>query len=314
MSKKSVLALSSACHLHSIYYPGSIFTPTSPPHSPPLGNGKSYHHPRERAASQRQYATTRDQGSPSAASNELPWPEMSTSSATPTPYQIFQLHKTEPYSKRRFYDLVKLYHPDRHGHCCDIPNIDCLSRDVKMKRYRLVVAANDILSDPTRRRAYDLSGSGWSGHPDLGGTAYNSDQATRPRWSGFHDNDSPAANATWEDWEKWYQRHSRDAQTPVYTSNGGFITLVAFVVVFSAFSQASRVDEHQQFFADRVELVHNDCSKNIQQRKTDTRELSGTEQAILRFMRSREQGGIPAGCGTQEPDGSDQEGYLPPER
>ncbi|KAL8656621.1 MAG: hypothetical protein Q9210_000159 [Variospora velana] len=160
-----------------------------------------------------------------------------------------------------------------------------------MKRYRLVVAANDILSDPSRRRAYDLFGAGWSTHPDNGGSACSSDHTTRQRWSGFHDNNSPAGNATWEDWEKWHQRNSRGAQAPVYTSNGGFVSLVAFVVALSAMSQASRVDEHQQYFADRIELVHNDCHENIQRRKDGTKELSSADLAILRFMRSREQGG-----------------------
>lgn len=174
-----------------------------------------------------------------------------------------------------------------------------------MKRYRLVVAANNILSDPSRRRAYDQYGAGWNCHPDIGGPASSSNQATRQRWSGFHDNESPAANATWEDWERWYQRHSKDAQAPVYTSNGGFLTLVAFVAVLSAFSQASRVDDHQQFFADRVEIVHNNCSNNIQKRKDDTRELSSTEHAILRFMKSRELGGVPARYDIPEPDNFD---------
>ncbi|KAL8970473.1 MAG: hypothetical protein Q9197_003784 [Variospora fuerteventurae] len=159
-----------------------------------------------------------------------------------------------------------------------------------MKRYRLVVAANDILSDPSRRRAYDLFGAGWSTHPDNGGSACGSDDTTRQRWSGFHDNNSPAGNATWEDWEKWHQRNSGGAQDPVYTSNGGFVSLVAFVVALSAMSQASRVDEHQQYFADRIQLVHNDCHQNIQRRKDGTKELSNADLAILRFMRSREQG------------------------
>ncbi|KAL8757865.1 MAG: hypothetical protein Q9184_004106 [Pyrenodesmia sp. 2 TL-2023] len=238
---------------------------------------------------------------------------MSTPSAVPTPYQIFQLGEKAPYSKRRFYELVKLYHPDRHGHCCNVPHVDGLSTDAKMQRYRLVVAANDILSDPSRRRAYDDSGAGWSNHPDVRRSSSTWDPSIRQRWSGFDDNDSPARNATWEDWEKWYERNSKPAQAPVYTSNEGFIALVAFVVAISALGQASRVDEHQQYFADRIELVHNDCHQNIQRRKDETKELSNSDLAILRFMRSREHGGIPAEYGVSHPEDFDQEGLLPPE-
>ncbi|KAL8739238.1 MAG: hypothetical protein Q9181_000129 [Wetmoreana brouardii] len=215
---------------------------------------------------------------------------MPTPSAVPTPYQIFRLEKTAPYSKRRFYELVKLYHPDRHGHCCNIPHIDCLSPAAKMKRYRLVVAANDILSDPARRRAYDHSQAGWSDHPDIRGPAHGSDSRMKTRWSGFHDNGSAAKNATWEDWEKWYRRDEKAAQTPVYFSNGGFVFLVAFVAAASAIGQASRVGEHKDRFAERAELVHKECNSNLQQRKNETRELSDNDQAFLRLARRREQG------------------------
>lgn len=315
MSRKVNITLSTCCHTQTANYHTSIFTSACRPPHPPSKRSRSNHYRYQtQAAPRRQYATTQAHATSSSAAGDFPWPEVSTPSAIPTPYQIFQLQEKAPYSKRRFYELVKLYHPDRHAHSCHVPHVDCLSSDAKMKRYRLVVAANDILSDPSRRRAYDLFGAGWSTHPDNGGSARNSDHPTRQRWSGFHDNNSPAGNATWEDWEKWYQRNSRGAQGPVYTSNGGFVSLVAFVVALSAMSQASRVDEHQQYFADRIELVHNDCHENIKRRKNGTKELSDADLAILRFMRSREQGGIPAGCGVSHPDDFKQEGLVSTER
>ena len=81
----------------------------------------------------------------------------------PTPYQIFGQKKDSPYSKRKFYELVKLYHPDRHdyGSSGNLP-----SYTTKLERYRLIVAANDILSNPVKRAAYDRYGSGWNGQPD----------------------------------------------------------------------------------------------------------------------------------------------------
>ncbi|KAL8830830.1 MAG: hypothetical protein Q9170_005557 [Blastenia crenularia] len=313
MSKKSLLVFASSCQFQNILHPSSIIPTTQSSHPP--RNGKSYGHRRKPRIQVpcRFYATAKDEQPHASMFDDIAWPEVSTPSAIPTPYEIFQLHKTAPYSKRRFYHLVKLYHPDRHGHYCNNPDVDLLSQDAKMKRYRLVVAANDILSDPSRRKAYDLHGAGWSGHPDVGGSASNADPAMKKKWSGFHDNGSPAGNATWEDWEEWYQRNSKGAQTPVYTSNAGFITLVAFVAVLSALSQGSRLDDHQQVFANRIELVHNDCSKNIQCRRNETMELSNMEQAILRFMRSREQGGMPARYSISDPDDFDREGLLPPD-
>lgn len=311
MSRKSIIAFPSCCQFQSICFPNAILIPAGQSYHSPSRKPDCYRHLPKRGASRRQYAT---HDTPSSAFSEPTWPEMPTPSAVPTPYQIFQLKEKAPYSKRRFYELVKLYHPDRHGQCYHVPGIDSLSQDTKMKRYRLVVAANNILSDPARRTAYDHFGAGWNSHPDIGGATSSSNPNMRQRWSGFHDNNSPARNATWEDWERWYERNSKDAQAPVYTSNGGFISLVAFVVALSAMSQASRVDEHQQYFADRIELVHNDSHTYIQRRKDETKELSNADLAILRFMRSREQGGIPAGCGVPHPDDLNQEGLFPSER
>ncbi|KAI4245729.1 MAG: hypothetical protein L6R40_002257 [Gallowayella cf. fulva] len=236
---------------------------------------------------------------------------MAIASVHPTPYEIFQLQKAAPYSKRRFYQLVKLYHPDRHGHCCNIPDIDGLSHDIKMKRYRLVVAANDILSDPSRRRAYDLWGAGWNSHADIGGAAYNRDPSTKTRWSGYHDKNSPAHNATWEDWEKWYRRDMADHQSPVYCSNGEFVSFVAFVVFLSAIWQASRVDGHQKRFNEQVELIHNDASKDLHQRRTDTRGLSSNDKAILRFVRARDANGTPTLPEVPDPENLNGEDHLP---
>ena len=305
MSKKYLLALSSCPNLQKVCY-------THP--SSPLPYQRSFSYTssnldRQNSRAKRHKPTNAQaHESSSPADNLFPWPEMPASSTIPTPYQIFQLQKTAPYSKGRFYELVKLYHPDRHGHCCNVPDIDGLSHDVKMKRYRLVVAANNILSDPSRRRAYDLWGAGWSTHSDVGDTL---DSNMRPRWSGFQHNGSPANNATWEDWEKWYRRGTPDHRGPVYCSNGEFISFVALVVMLSAIWQASRVDGHQKRFNEQVELIHNDASKNIHERRNQTRELSN-DKAILRFVRAREQSGIPTISGIPGSEDFNKQDYIPP--
>ncbi|KAL8973350.1 MAG: hypothetical protein Q9183_000043 [Haloplaca sp. 2 TL-2023] len=257
-------------------------------------------------AQHREYATVGDGNGPRSDDNLLPWPESMSASAPPTPYQIFQMEKTALYSKRRFYELVKLYHPDRHAHFCNNPHIDRLSPDTKMKRYRLVVAANDILSDPSRRRAYDQREAGWSSHSDVGGPAHSWDSRTKARWSGFHDNGSAARNATWEDWEEWYRKDTKPPQTPVYFSNGGFVFLVAFVTAASAVGQASRVDEHKTRFDERAELVHMECNKNLQQRRNETRELSDKDQTALRLAQWRS-GRVGIGSGLHQEDLTEHE-------
>lgn len=131
--------------------------------------------------------------------NGIRWPEINKSQGIPTPYQIFNQRKGSPYSKRRFYELVKMYHPDMHDHESSNPD---LSSATKTERYRLVVAANDILSDPVRRGAYDTYGAGWNGQPDV---ARSRDSQYQPGpWGnanarGWGDSaQGPSQNATWE--------------------------------------------------------------------------------------------------------------------
>ncbi|KAI4273984.1 MAG: hypothetical protein LQ337_004251 [Flavoplaca oasis] len=301
MSRKYLLSLSSLPNFHNLCHPQ--------PYQWPIGHNASDCILQNAGPKRQKHTTTRTDEASVIEDGDPPWPEMPTSSINPTPYQIFHLNKAAPYKKGRFYELVKLYHPDRHVHCCNIPHVDGLPYDIKMKRYRLIVAANDILSNPTKRRAYDLWGAGWSNHTDVGEASHTQDPSMKTRWSGFHDNGSPATNATWEDWEKWYRRGTPDHQPPVYCSNGEFISFVAFVVLLSAIWQASRVDGHQKRFNEQVELVHNDASRNIYQRRSETRGLSN-DKAILRLLRAREQNGIRSL--SESPESESEQDYLPP--
>lgn len=62
-----------------------------------------------------------------------------------------------PYSKSRFYSLVKLYHPDSAAS----PASNNIPKEERLARYRLIVDAHLILSDDLKRSAYDQYGLGW---------------------------------------------------------------------------------------------------------------------------------------------------------
>ncbi|KAI0121789.1 hypothetical protein F4814DRAFT_406579 [Daldinia grandis] len=222
------------------------------------------------------YATASDGPEKSAASvNEHAWPE----SLHPTPYEIFDQQKNTPYSKTKFYELVKLYHPDRHHH---MP-AHRLSHSARLERYRLVVAANQILSDPSKRRAYDLYGAGWSGMRSMENLYRSTDRS----WRDVPGN--PSMNATWEDWEQWYnERDGKKAkQGPVYMSNQLFAAVLCIFVVIGSVGQARRANSNTTNFVEMREQSHGTISHDMRQRQTEQATLNRHER-VESFLRQRE--------------------------
>lgn len=208
------------------------------------------------------------------------------------PYAILEQPRAGPYNKRRFYELVMVYHPDRwiHGEYHGIP------KATRVERYRLILAANAILSDPVKRRAYDEHGVGWT----LGGShavsARNHPQpqaaTRRPRTSSM--------NAAWEDWETWhnegynttegcnYGGQTRGGQQRVvFMCNRRFVLTLLFLattgsclMLLAAWTRAKTASDHQLQIHERLldELCDNMGSSEVR--------LSRQERIDL-FLRRR---------------------------
>ncbi|TAQ89842.1 hypothetical protein B7494_g1803 [Chlorociboria aeruginascens] len=217
------------------------------------------------------------------------WPEVTSVNAIPTPYQIFNQKKGSPYSKQKFYELVKIYHPDRHYH--DVLNRN-LSYSTKLERYRLIIAANNILSDPVKRGAYDRYGAGWNGQPDVTQPESSSEPSQNGGrgWAGGPN--GPSQNATWEDWEKWYQRDASGPQEPTFVSNSTFVTLIVILAAIGGLGQASRLSNYSLNFIERTDALHHRMSKELKQRRRQTTiALGSKEERIQRFLKQRDQAG-----------------------
>lgn len=233
--------------------------------------------------SSRSYATVRDEPRRSDDDPVSPtWPK----SKNPTPYEIFDQARSTPYSKKTFYQLVKLYHPDRHAHTSNLNG--AITQKVKLERYRLVVAANDILSDPTKRRAYDLYGAGWGGTSDMSNTAYReADRAWRAQTG------TAAHNATWEDWERWHWENNsrRDGAAgksePRYMSNGLFVMTICVFVLLGGWGQATRAGSHGMYLVEMQEKKDNHISEEMWRRRKEKAMLT-REDRVENFLRSRE--------------------------
>lgn len=214
-------------------------------------------------------------------SDDFSWPTTSSF----TPYDLLKHKHDAPYSKSRFYDLVKLYHPDMpcNGHplCKDI------SPEVKLQRYRLLVTANDILSDPAKRAAYDQFGTGWNTHPR------GSEPAS---WHpGMREYGPMYANATWEDWERWNNRHNAGQRK--ITDHKTFVTFVVLLALFGGTINATWIGQRKATYEQKLREVSDESNRFLAGRKENTSgQMKSSEARVQHFLIRRD----PSGSGLND--------------
>jgi curved DNA-binding protein CbpA len=225
------------------------------------------------------------------------WPTKSTSCAsiTPTPYEIFHLDKSAAYSKHKFYELVKIYHPDRH-----IAPDNVCSREIshieRLERYRLVILANEILSDPIRRQNYDKNGEGWADHHRIINRhtqGYHAEGSRKPYGRGKDCDDSPFANATWEDWERWYARDTNETAKQSYAGNyispNMFASLILMMAVISGVAQATRAGQYSGSLEEKAQAFTEKTSRFLRTRaETQKMESLDSDERVKWFLEKRD--------------------------
>lgn len=190
------------------------------------------------------------------------------------------MSKTAPYTKSRFYQLVKIYHPDKHAHS---PAIDHIPPATRLERYRLVVAANDLLSDPSKRRLYDVHGIGWSG-----ARPQTLNESMRQADRSWRDQPGNAAhNATWEDWERWYAARDGKVREPLYMSNALFASLVVMMCMVGALAQMNRAGESGAEFLEMRDQSDRAIGQQMA-RKTMRAAGRSKDERVDEFLRERE--------------------------
>lgn len=273
LPKKSSILLSSYANAFTPLY-SSHASPHSCRHTSPSS---------QHTTPRRTFATHAD----SDEADLLSWPEPMRPHSTPTPYQILNCKKGDPYKKNRYYALVKLYHPDR---CHPGSSTYTLPLAVRLERYRMLVAAHDILSDTEKRRAYDAWGAGWAGHHRTPTSAADSRnpydwEFDRKRW-----NSDPRSNATWEDWERWYGENDPShgqKERVVQMSNFTFMSLIFAFVAIGGVMQGTRFSGFHANVVERRDQIHREAS-GVYQRSRHATMSGDRDERIRTFLEHRE--------------------------
>ncbi|KEF62426.1 uncharacterized protein A1O9_00398 [Exophiala aquamarina CBS 119918] len=218
--------------------------------------------------------------------DNMNWPCRATP-FTPTPYEIFDITKNGVYSKHKFLELVKIYHPDRSGHATELSHIE------RLERYRLVVQAHEILSDPVKRRAFDASGAGW-------GTRNNASRHSRgftnpegkPYGYGAGHDSSIFQNATWEDWERWYRRQDnseKQAYSGTYIHPNAFASFVILLAVLSGVLQATRAGQYSGTLEEKARAFTEETSRFLNSRADHFKDNQVTRDGrVTHFLQKRD--------------------------
>ncbi|KAK1970911.1 DnaJ domain-containing protein [Colletotrichum sublineola] len=192
------------------------------------------------------------------------WPQ----TPCPSPHDILGAEPGQTYSKKQFHRLVKLYHPDLHSLNEDA--LDAIPRATRTERYRLVVEAHEILSNPQKRFMYERYGLGWV-LPRRENKPYSYQAA------GVHGtkDSRPSGHAG-----------SRQ-QIPIFASNATIAIILVAVAMAGAIVQLERARKVQRDFKEQDKALQDSISRDLQE-LADQLEGKPRDMRILEFLARRE--------------------------
>ena len=155
-----------------------------------------------------------------------------------SPFEIFSLPSTATSKeiKARYYELVKIYHPDR-----------CTTGDQQKhtKDFQAIVRAYELLSDTKKRQQYVDTGIGWTSDgaqskwdADMEFIRRNYGHRRSTQFAGSYTPPYSRRSGGWDGEFYWstYHHPSTGRHKPVYSSNGAFISgLIFFVSVLAEY-------------------------------------------------------------------------------
>ncbi|CAD6900968.1 unnamed protein product [Tilletia controversa] len=232
-------------------------------------------------------ASTTPSSSSSSSSSSFPFP----SHPNPTPYQIFHLSPSASPAqiKARYYDLVRIFHPDR-AIALSTPH-----RRTTEERFKLIVKAYELLSDRRRRTDYDRTGFGWGERRRWG--------TLRTGWEHRGDPASPTSRARAKHDQYGWQRNrandeyfygfaarqspTSESQKQRYLPNTHFISLLCILTWTLALLQYSRLAAQASRATQRADKLHLDAAQSLKVAREGARGEEGRrrKEAVRRRVR-----------------------------
>lgn len=148
------------------------------------------------------------------------------------------------------------------------------------------MAANEILSDPEKRAAYDRRGAGWNLHPS----------PNTPSWHpGMNEHGPIFANATWEDWERWHNRHRGEQRQ--FVDHKTFVTFLILLALFGGTVNATWIGQRNASYDKKLRDVNDQSIRFLSGRRDNTaNEMKSSEERVQHFLIRRD----PTGTGLKE--------------
>ncbi|KAL9939787.1 hypothetical protein V8E36_001604, partial [Tilletia maclaganii] len=250
----------------------------------------------------------------SDAPPRFPFP---THTPHPSPYDIFHLDRTATAAdiKSRYYDLVRIFHPDRA--CLASSSSSSLTAEQQKERiedrFKLIVRAYELLSDRGRRRLYDRTGSGWGSRAGMGGGAgerwsragwehrgdpSSSSWSADGRWGGGHGHDRYGWQRQHHDHQYFYgfssrARHQQEESQnnkPRYLPNGAFFSLLLLATWSVACVQYARLSAQSARATQLADKVHLDAAHSLRLAREGARGEEGRRRREAVRRRVREMG------------------------
>ncbi|CAG8572440.1 2105_t:CDS:10 [Ambispora gerdemannii] len=182
----------------------------------------------------------------------------------PNPFDIFDLPHTACAAdiKKRYYDLVKEYHPDQ-------------SRDtsaVVLERFRKVVAAYEILGNPRKKDLYLRYGFGWEEQQNNSSSAnfYNNNNHSK-----FH-------NKNWHDKDRYHGAFNNNE--PIFMANSYLAAFIITTALFGGMIQLLRLESSSMSLRAAADRHHLQASKDLKSARREGQVYGKRRKAEIMLM------------------------------